>query len=191
MGMVPVRPGVLHFDVAYPERSSRLLLFVRWFLAIPHFIIVALFGPVLSVVGFLAWWAILITGQFPEGLWSLTMALLRWEARVQVYLYCLRDEYPPFGDEAYPIAFAMNRPARQSRLLIFVRWLLVIPHVFCLAFVGLAASVAFFLMWWGILFTGRPPRGLFDFIVGTYRWGARVAVYGAMLTDVYPPFSLE
>lgn len=185
------QPGVLRFDVPYPARSSRLLLFLRWFLIIPHAVVLWLLGMLFSLIGFLAWWAILFTGRYPEEMWSFAMAILRWQARVQVYLYCLRDEYPPFGDDPYPITFAMAHPGRQSRLLLFLRWLLLIPHAVCLAFVGLVAGVAFFLMWWGILITGCPPRGLFDIVVGAFRWGSRVSVYAALLTDVYPPYSLD
>jgi hypothetical protein len=73
-----------------------------------------------------------------------------------------------------------------------VKWFLAIPHYFVLAFLGLAALVAIIIAWFAILFTGRYPRGLFNYVVGVMRWGLRVSSYAFLLvTDLYPPFSLE
>jgi hypothetical protein len=85
----------------------------------------------------------------------------------------------------------MEYPERLSRLLIFVKWLLVIPHLIVLYFLGLAAGIVWFIAWWAILITGAYPRGLFDFSVGVLRWTNRVYVYTWLLTDAYPPFSLD
>lgn len=82
-------------------------------------------------------------------------------------------------------------PERLSRLLIFVKWLLIIPHLFILAFVGLAAGVVTFIAFFAILITGSYPRSMFDFMVGFMRWTLRVNLYLLNLTDVYPPFSFE
>jgi hypothetical protein len=83
----------------------------------------------------------------------------------------------------------MEYPERLSRLLIFVKWLLVIPHFIVLYLLGFVAGFVWLIAWFAILFTGNIPQGLFDFLVGLMRWSYRVNVYLWLLTDIYPPFS--
>lgn len=180
----------LQFDVAYPERLSRLLIFVKWLLAIPHFIVLYLLGIALSFTTFISFFAILILGRYPRGLWDFGLMVMRWQARVIAYVGLLRDEYPPFGDSDYPVLFHLDYPERLSRWKIFVKWLLIIPHAIVLYFLYLLAGIVYFISWFAILFTGRFPRGMFDFIVGFLRWLFRVNVYVYMFTDAYPPFSM-
>jgi hypothetical protein len=186
-----LEPGVLLFDVAYPDRLSRLLIFVKWLLLIPHFIVLYFLEIIASIVTFIAWFAILFTGRYPRGMWDFAVKVQIWIANVSSYFLLLRDEYPPFGDSAYPVQFDLVYPERFSRGLIFIKWLLIIPHLFLLAFLGIAAYVVFILAWFAILFTGHYPRGMFNFMVGMQRWGLRANLYGNLLTDRYPPFSLE
>jgi hypothetical protein len=185
------RPGELLYDVAYPNRLSRLLIFVKWLLVIPHLIILYFLDIALGVVTFIAWWAILFTGHYPRGMWMFSMSVMSWTARVNAYFMLLRDEYPPFGEGPYPVRFEMAYPGRQSRLLLFVRWLLLIPHIVVIAVLGVVAGLALLIAWFAILFTGSFPRPLFAFCVGFHRWSYRVMAYGYLLTDRYPPFSLE
>ena len=185
------RHDLLQFDVAYPARLTRWLIFFRGPFIIPHSFVLSFLFMALNVVTFVAWWAILFTGRYPEGMRSFAMSVMRWSARVQVYSMGLRDEYPPFGDGPYPMTFAQQRPSRQSRLLLFARPFMLIPHYICLMVVGLAASVVALAAWIAVLFTGRMPRGMFTFITGTLRWIFRVALYQLMLTDANPPFSLD
>jgi hypothetical protein len=180
----------LHYDVAYPERLSRLLIFVKWLLIIPHVVVLYFLQLGLNIVTFIAWFGILFTGNYPRGLFDFSLMVLRWQARIGVYLALLRDEYPPFGDGAYPVQFELAYPTRLSRLLIFVKWLLIIPHLIVLSLLGIGVMIAFVVGWFAILITGRYPRGLFDFVVGVSRWSSRVMVYYYLLTDAYPPFSL-
>jgi len=91
-------PGYpLRYDVEYPEELSRWLIFVKWLLAIPHFIILYLLGIASGVVGFIAFFAILFTKRFPRGLFDFTVGIHRWTYRVSVYTNLQRDEYPPFS----------------------------------------------------------------------------------------------
>ena len=182
---------MLQYDVAYPEHLSRGLIFIKWLLAIPHLIVLALLGIGLAIVTVIAWFAILITGKYPRGMWDFSMMVLRWSARVNAYLNLQRDEYPPFGDQDYPVLFQMEYPEHLSRGLIFIKWLLVIPHLIILYVLGLLSSVVLLIAWVAILFTGKFPRGLFDFVTGVARWSNRVAVYELLLTDAYPPFSMS
>ncbi|HET8524257.1 MAG TPA: DUF4389 domain-containing protein [Thermomicrobiales bacterium] len=182
---------LLQFDVAYPARLSRLLIFVKWLLIIPQIFVLSFVMIGLAVTTFIAWWAILFTGRYPRGLFNFALMTLRWMARVNVYYYLQRDEYPPFGDGAYPMQFDLAYPNRLSRLLIFVKWLLIIPHWIVLYILGLVASIIYFVSWWAILFLGRYPEGMFDFMVGYQRWSYRVMTYILLMTDTYPPFTLS
>lgn len=182
---------LLQYDVAYPQHLSRLLIFIKWLLAIPHLIVLSVLWLVVMVVTFVAWFAILITGKYPRGMWEFVMKTLRWNARVSAYLLLQRDEYPPFGDSDYPLLFQMDYPERLSRGLIFIKWLLVIPHLIILYILNIIAEIVVFISWFAILITGKYPRAMFDFITGELRWSNRVAVYYLLLTDAYPPFSLD
>jgi len=181
-------PGDLLFDVAYPDRLSRGLVFIKWLLVIPHLVILYFLGLAVGVVTFIAWFAILFTGRYPRGLWDFTMMTMRWTARAHAYVGLMRDEYPPFGDEAYPVRFAAIYPEHLSRWKIFVKWLLIIPHVIVLYVLGFVWAIVTFVAWFAILFTGNYPRGLFDFSVGFNRWNYRVSLYILLLSDVFPPF---
>ena len=183
----------LRFDVEYPERLSRWLIFVKWLLAIPHFIVLYLLALVAYVIIVIAWFAILFTGRYPEGLFNFVVGFYRWNANISAYILLMRDEYPPFTWEAgrYHLTLEIDYPERLSRWLIFVKWLFVIPSVIVLMVLGLAYYVTLIIAWFAILFTGRYPKGLFSFAVGVMRWSARANAYVYLLTDKYPPFSLS
>jgi Domain of unknown function (DUF4389) len=95
---------------------------------------------------------------------------------------------PPSPDHA--ARFEISYPSELNRWLPLVKWLLVIPHFFALFFVGIAAFFVVIYAFFAVLFTGRFPRGAFDFVVGTLRWAYRVIAYFHLMTDAYPPFSL-
>ncbi|MGC4108042.1 MAG: DUF4389 domain-containing protein [Thermomicrobiales bacterium] len=180
------------FDVPYPPRLSRLMIFVKWLLVIPHLFVLWLLGFVVSAVTFVAWFAILITGRYPLGMWTFVVGVIQWSTRVSVYAtYYLRDDYPPFGEGPYPMEFRLRYPDRLSRLLIFVKWLLVIPHILVLAVLGMVMGFTILAAWLMVLITAQYPQGLFRFHVGVLRWSTRVTLYAMLLTDDYPPFSLD
>ena len=183
----------MRFDIEYPDRLSRWLIFVKWLLAIPHFLILYALGAVVNIITFIAWFAILFTKRYPRGLFDFVVNVNRWNANVLAYYGLFRDEYPPFSWEPgnYPVTYEVDYPEELSRWLIFVKWLLAIPHFIVLMFLYIAAFVAWFIAWLAVLFTGRFPRGLFDFIVGVVRWNYRVNAYTNLLRDDYPPFSLR
>ena len=185
----------LRFDVEYPEKLSHWKVLLKWLFVIPQLIVVYLLQIVLGVMVFIAFFAILFTKRWPQGMWDFAVQIERWTANVVVYgVLLMRDEYPPFNGEPgqYPVSYELDQPEELSRWLIFVKWLLAIPHYIVLAFLGLAASVAVLIAFFAILFTGRYPRGLFDFVVGTARWWVRVNAYAHwLMTDRYPPFSLK
>lgn len=201
MGTVPYP---LTFDVEYPDRElNRVTTGFRIILAIPMLILLALFqryGTHFAIFGvgailFLPVLLMIVFRQkYPRWWFDFNLQLLRFETRVNTYLYLLRDEYPS-TDEVQAVHLEATYPdARDdlNRWLPLVKWLLAIPHYVVLIFLDLAVLVVVVIAWFAILFTGRYPRGLFDFAVGVIRWNLRVTAYAFLLvTDRYPPFSLN
>ena len=183
----------LRFDVEYPERLSRWKIFVKWLLAIPHIIVMYVLAILAMLFTFIAFFAILFTKRYPQGLFNFVVGFYRWNANVGAYVYLLRDEYPPFTMDAgrYPVTFEVDYPESLSRWLIFVKWLLAFPNMIVLSLVGIVAFVLWVVAWFAILFTGRMPRGIFGFLVGYTRWNYRLTAYVWLMTDRYPPFSLS
>ena len=205
------QPYPLTYSVDYPDRElNRLTTFFRLFTAIPIAIVLAAVSggsystgyndtgaTVAAAGGFLVLaplLMILFRKKYPRWWFDWNRELARFTARVHVYFSLLTDQYPSTDDQqsvhleiVYPDA--ENDLARGMPL---VKWLLAIPHYIILFFLLIAAVVSVIIAWFAILFTGRYPRSLFDFIVGVYRWALRVAAYAFLLvTDRYPPFSLE
>jgi hypothetical protein len=200
----------LEFDVEYPERNlNRLSSALRIFAAIPIVIVLAAIGGVTvassggetstvvaSGSGLLflpPLLMILFRGKYPRWWYDFNLELLRFENRVGVYLALMDDRYPS-TDERQSVHLDVPYPdvATLNRGLPLVKWLLAIPHYIVLAFLYVGALVAVVIAWFAILFTGRFPRGLFDYLVGVGRWSNRVSAYAFILvTDEYPPFRLS
>lgn len=183
----------VRFDVQYPESSSRPLLFFRWLLAIPQFIVLYLLILLLEIVTLIAFLSILFTKKYPKGMFDFAVNVMRWQANVGAYLGMLRDDYPPFSMEAgkYPVTFEVDYQPEMSRWAPLYKWLIIIPNLIALLLVYIVLEIVWILAWFVILFTGKFPRGMFDFIVGGTRWGYRVNAYLFLLTDKYPPFSMK
>lgn len=181
------------FDVEYPGELSRWLIFVKWLLVIPHYLALVLLGMVSSLLTFIAWFAILFTTRYPRSLFDFVVGVNRWSANVTAYTFLLRDEYPPFSMDIgkYAVTYDVDYPERLSRWLIFVKWLLVLPNAIVLLLVLLVAYLAEFIAFFSILFTKKYPEPMFKFVVGALRWNQRVNAYANLMTDQYPPFSME
>jgi Domain of unknown function (DUF4389) len=192
---------------------SRWLWLVKWFLLIPHLIVLVFLWLGFVVLTIVAFFAILFTGRYPRGIFDFNVGVLRWTWRVAFYSYSAlaTDRYPPFTLEdapGYPARLEVAYPESLSRGLVLVKWwLLAIPHYLVIAvFVGGAWAgggidrlygggglVGLLVLFAGIvlLFTGRYPRPLYDFVLGMNRWALRVAAYATLMTDAYPPFRLD
>ncbi len=178
------------FDVPRAPQLSRVLIFVKWLLLLPHAFILWAFGILASIAAFIGWWAVLFTGSYPVGLWNIVYAYVRWNTRVSVYSMLLRDEYPPFGDEPYPMQLYLERPGQQSRLLLIGRFFILIPVGLWLSVVGLFAAVLLVVAFFAILFLGHIPEDIHRPIVSIYRYMLRVNVYAYVLTDEWPGFRI-
>jgi hypothetical protein len=205
-------PYPVQYDVAYPDRElDRVRTGLRLFWAIPIVIVLAVvdggdaastagrhattisfgaggtlfFGPLLMI---------LFRQKYPRWWFDWNLELARFENRVGAYLALLDDRYPS-TDEHQSVALDFAYPDARNELnrwLPLVKWFLAIPHYIVLVFLGLAAVFAIVFAWFAIVFTGRYPRGLFDFVVGVGRWTNRVGAYAFLLvTDRYPPFRLS
>ena len=137
---------------------------------------------------------ILFRQKYPRWWFDWNLELTRFTARFYAYASLMRDEYPS-TDEQQAVHLELDYPdaARDlNRWLPLVKWLLAIPHYIVLAVLGVAAFICVVIAWFAIIFTGRYPRGLFDFVLGVHRWTLRVTAYmWLLITDKYPPFSLK
>ena len=116
---------------------------------------------------------------------------MRWRVRAIAYAALLRDEYPPFGEDSYPVTLEMDRPeAPRDRLTVAFRLILSTPHLVIIWALGVAWAFTTVVAWFAIVFTGRYPAGFYGFAVGVLRWTTRVEAYLLLLHDEYPPFSL-
>ncbi|HET9729310.1 MAG TPA: DUF4389 domain-containing protein [Acidimicrobiia bacterium] len=191
-------PTTFTFDA--PERITNWRPFVQWIMAIPHWIIANALNSLGEAIGIVSWFIIVFTGALPESLANLQCMIIRYATRNFTYAGFLREEYPPFAfdmtahdpgsDPRVRLDF-QPQLANRNRATVFFRIILVIPHVVVLAFLIVAAVVVYFIAAFAILFTGKWPEGMRNFVLGVMRWGLRVQTYFALLTDEYPPFALN
>jgi len=207
--------------IDYPERLDRFSTFFRLIWIIPIAIIASLLsatssstvttvavtetGTVVSkatesgggiVAGLFAATVLMIVfrERYPRWWFDFGRELARFTMRVGAYLFLLTDQYPSTEDEQ-SVHLELDYPDVEqdlNRWLPLVKWLLAIPHYIVFAFLAIGAIFAVFIAWFAVLFTGRYPRGLFEYVVGVARWGLRVQAYAILLvTDRYPPFTLR
>jgi len=190
--MTPPNPDFpVRLEVDHPDRLSRLLIFVKWLLLIPHYIALWLLGIAAVLVLVFAWFAVLITGRYPEGLFNFLVGYERWRFRLASYLMLQTDRYPPFSledDPSYPVRLQVDYPERIARWRPLLHWLLAIPAIVVTAVLGLITYVIVVIAWFAILITGRYPGALFNFVTITLRWSLRVTVFTYWMTERYPPF---
>jgi hypothetical protein len=199
------------------DQPGRWLWLVKWLLLIPHYIVLAFLWLGFAIVTVIAFFAILFTTRYPRGLFDFNAGVLRWTWRVNYYGYAAlgTDRYPPFtlaDVPDYPARLRVDYPAQLNRWLPLVKWLLAFPQYLLIgalagsgyvvasnaehgrgfAYTGPSViGAAVLIAAVALLFTTRYPAGLYDLVVGVNRWGYRLAVYVALMTDRYPPFRLD
>jgi hypothetical protein len=198
-------------SVDYPDRElNRLTSFFRLIVVIPIGVILYLVSGAVYRSGDESQWVVAISAggvlflatmlmlvfkqKYPRWWFDWNVALTKFSARVGAYLALLRDEYPS-TDEDQAVHIEIPYPDAKTglnRWLPLLKWLLAIPHYIVLFFLVIAAFFVVIVAWFAILFTGRYPKGMFEFVVGVMRWSLRVSAYAALLTtDEYPPFTLS
>ena len=212
--VTPQQPYGARLEIDYPEQLDRLTTFFRLIWIIPIMIVLSLVSAATS------WTVVTDTGEtitgssggIAAGLFTATLLMIvfrqryprwwfdfarefaRFSTRVFAYLVLLTDQYPSTVEEQ-SVHLDLDYPDVEqdlNRWLPLVKWFLAIPHYIVLTVLFLVAIVVAVIAWFAILFTGRYPRGLFDYMVGVGRWGLRVQAYAFFLvTDQYPPFSLN
>ena len=198
------------FSLDYPEGPrNRLTAFFRIFVAIPILIVLVLLMGATSSWGAKGWslamagggivflptlLMILFRQKYPRWWFDWNLELTRFMTRVSVFISLLRDEYPS-TDEEQAVHLDLVYPDAKGELnrwLPLVKWFLAIPHYIVLYCLYIAVVVIIIIGWFAILFTGKFPKDMYDFVIGVYRWYFRVIAYAILLlTDKYPPFSLD
>ncbi len=195
-------------------KISRWLWLLKWLLAVPHVVVLAVLWIGAGALTFGAGFVILFTGRYPRSIFDFNVGVMRWTWRVAFYAYAAlgTDQYPPFSlrsDPTYPADFTVEYPEHLSRWLVLIKWwLLAIPQYLVVMVLtggfgvvlggpghfftgsGLIALLVFVAAL-ALLFTGTYPRPLFDLTIGLDRWCYRVLAYTALMTDQYPPFRLD
>ncbi len=181
----------VRLEISYVGKSSRWLLFLRlfffWALVLPLIIV----GIAVTFLLWLSWFAVMNDGRYPRLLVKPMIWWLRFNYRTTAYLGLMTDRFPLDEGHESPVSLDVVVPPRTSRLTTFFRFLLILPHAIALIFVSLAWYLTTIVAWFAILFTGRYPKGLFNFGTGVLRWSARYDAYRFFLVDKYPPFSLD
>jgi Domain of unknown function (DUF4389) len=158
------------FEVDPADRITNWKPLVQWLLAVPHYLVLRGLEYLSGAVAVISWFAIVFTGRLPEGLASAQHLYIRYANRTIAYV-------PQYED--------------RNRVTVGFRIILVIPHVIVLAVLWTAVAVVVIVWVFVVLFTGRWTAGVRDFFVGVMRWNTRVSAYFLLLTDEYPPFSLD
>jgi hypothetical protein len=190
------------------EPLGRWRWLVKWLLALPHIICLAVLWVVAAVLTFCAFWVILFTGRYPRGIFDFNVGVMRWSWRVSYYALGVlgTDRYPPFTLAEvpdYPAHFDVEYPEQLRRGLPLIGWWLAGIPQYCIAGLlggGLAVShwhsagvVSILMLVVGVmlLFKNEYPRGLYDLVMGLNRWTMRVTAYGMLMVREYPPFRLD
>ncbi len=195
---VPAYPATFTFDP--PESIARWRVIGNVILAIPHLIIAYVLNIVAEVLAFVAWILGVFTGKVPEGILGVIAMTLRYSTRASIYASFLKEEYPPFtfattladpGDDPRVRVDFGSETEGRNRLTILFRIILAIPHIIVISLISIVALFVFVIAWFAVLFTGKWPTGLRNFVIGLTRWTTRLNAYMYLLTDEYPPFSFE
>jgi len=207
-------PYAARLDIDYPETLDRVTTFFRLIWIVPIVIILSLLtatgnetvvteagkeirrtgGGISAGLSIATMLMIVFRVRYPRWWFDFAREMTRFGARVGAYLFLLTDRYPSTVDEQ-SVHLEIDYPDVErdlNRWLPLVKWLLAIPHYIVLAALVVIGVFVWVIAWFAILFTGRYPRALFDYVVGVGRWGLRVNAYAFLLvTDRYPPFSLD
>ena len=198
----PIYPMVTTFDETVT--MSRLWgipllgLMVRWLLLIPHYVVLAFYGLLVALLQLVVWIPVLVNGKYPAWGYSTVGGFIRWVTRVQAYATLAASAYPPLStsgrhdvdvrwDESQPVA----RWAGIPLFGVWIRMILLIPHLIIVYFLGIAVAFLALVTWIPVLLGGRYPDWGYRIVGGYMRWQNRISCYALLMTGPYPPFSLD
>ncbi len=187
----PAADYPVHLDVERQEEYSRFMPLVKWLLAIPHYLVLIVLGIGAFFVAIAAFFAVLFTGRYPEGMFNYMVGVYRWGFRVVAYVYLMVDPYPPFtldDDPAYPVRFDIEYPEHVERWRPLITWLLAYPYLIVAGLIGYLGALMVFFAFFTILFTKRFSEGMFNIVRITLRWHARGSAYAGFMVTRYPPW---
>jgi hypothetical protein len=183
-------PDTVAYYTDDQEHRSRLTSFFRFITVIPHIIFLWIYGIAASLAVLVAWFAIVFTAKYPEGIYSFVEGYQRYYVRVYAYAFLITDAFPPFSgsaDEPYAAHFLLGPPVEKySRLKTFFRFLLVIPFGIVAYVLVLVAELVSLVSWFAILFTGKQPQGIQDALNYCFGFVARLGAFSTLLTEDWP-----
>jgi hypothetical protein len=180
------------------SRGSLILrsLFGGLYIALPHGFLLIFMSIASSFVGIINFWSILITGKMIRSMFDFQLNLMRWSLRVNARLMNLSDGYPAFGmtHNDADVVLDIEYPETSNRVSVLLRamfgiWYVLIPHAFLLFFLQIGVMFVRMIAFWAVLFTGKYPEGMHNYMFGVLSWNIRVNAFMSYLTDTYPPFS--
>ncbi len=172
-------------------RRSRLTVFFRLLLSIPHLIWMYLYSIVAFFVQVFAWFAALFTGRVPAGTHAFLANYLRYQVHLFAYLTLVANPYPPFtGSDSYPVTVNIAGPEKQSRLGVFFRYLLAIPALLLSWVLNYVTFMVMFFAWFVALVMGRIPEGMRNLLAFSLKYHAQAQGYVMLLTSKYPSFNV-
>ncbi|MGI9622270.1 MAG: DUF4389 domain-containing protein [Acidimicrobiales bacterium] len=187
------------FTLDAPTEVSRWRALFQWVLAIPQLIIANALASLGWVIGVVSWFIILFTGKLPSGLADVQAMILRYNTRAMTYSGFLYEDYPPFDfnpSSADPGGSPMTQwyePELEdrNRVTVAFRFILAIPHMVLLTLLWIATMFVWFAAFFAVLFTAKWPDGMRNFVIRVMNYGTKVGAYLGLLTDKYPPFTLD
>lgn len=176
------------------EEYVRFLPLVKWLLLIPHYVVLFFLGIGAAVVAFLAFFATLFTGRYPQGMWDYMVNVQRWALRVSGYLLLITDQYPPFSlneEAGDSVRLKAVYPEHVSRWRPLFAWLLIIPYLIVASLIGVLGQICSIFACFTIIFTKKIPEDLFGVIRIAFNWQFRANFYAYWMSTEYPPFSWD
>lgn len=181
----------IHLVVTDDLKRSRLTVFFRFLLVLPHLIWLMLWGIAAIFAQLIAWFAALFTKRVPQGIHNFLASYLRYQVHVFAYGTLAANPFPSFSGSAdYPVTLEIAPPAEQGRLGVFFRFLLVIPAAVVSYALNYLTEVLVLFAWFVALFTGAIPEGMRNLIAFTIRYHAQTQGYQMLLTNRYPSFNV-
>jgi Domain of unknown function (DUF4389) len=183
--------SMLTLDATYPETRNRLTCFFRTIVAIPHLIVAGVWGYWADILGVVQWFIIVFTGKRNKGIYDMQRSWLDYHTRVMTYVVLLHDVFPPFGSDAgtVPVRANLEYEEAGNRLTTALRFIWIIPAAIILIFVVIGAYFVLAISWLVILFTGKQPQGMWNYMHKAVQMALRLQAYSLNLTDTYPSYA--